>query len=137
MKYIPSPEWTQKTTEVIRKLGFNHIMEDRVVCFKSEGSKSRRVIARIHTMPKIIQLGTNQPPFYAIELISEKFDRQNEEEQIKTIIHELLHIPHSFGGGFRQHHPYVTRATVDEHYRKMGQQTRILTGLQEFIKNPF
>lgn len=125
MKYIPSPEWTQRTAEVIRKLEFKHILEDRVVCFKSEGSKSRRTIARIHTMPKIIQLGTNQPPFYAIELISEKFDRQNEEEQIKTIIHELLHIPHSFNGGFRQHRPYVNHKTVDAHYRRLSQQTRI------------
>ncbi len=137
MKYTPSPEWTTKTVEVIRKLDFKHIMEDRVVCFKSEGSKSRRVIARIHTMPKIIQLGINQPPFYAIELVSEKFDRQNEEEQTKTIIHELLHIPHSFNGGFRQHHPYVTRAKVDEHYRKLGRQTSIFPDLHGFIKNPF
>jgi predicted metallopeptidase len=127
MKYVPSPEWTVKTKDVINKLGFTHIMEDRVVCFKSEGSKSRRVIARIHTMPKIIQLGTNQPPFYAIELVSEKFDRQNEEEQIKTIIHELLHIPHSFNGGFRQHHPYVNKRTVEQHYQKLSEQTRIIS----------
>ncbi len=123
MKYHPSPEWTQKTQEVIRKLEFSHIPQDRVVCFKSTGSKSRRTIARIHTMPKIIQLGINQAPFYAIELIAEKFDRQNEEEQVKTIIHELLHIPHSFNGGFRQHHPYVTRAKVDQHYRKIREPT--------------
>lgn len=127
MKYTPSPEWTVKTKDVIRKLDFTHIMEDRVVCFKSVGSKSRRVIARIHTMPKIIQLGINQPPFYAIELVSEKFDRQNEEEQIKTIIHELLHIPHSFNGGFRQHHPYVNKRTVDHHYQKLSEQTRIVS----------
>ncbi len=130
MKYAPSPEWTQKTREIILTLQFDHIPNDRVAVFKSHGSKSRRVIARIHTMPKIIQLGLSQSAFYAIELISEKFDRQNEEEQIKTIIHELLHIPHSFGGGFRRHHPYVTRAKVDEHYRKLANQTRVfhLTG---------
>lgn len=123
--------------DVIRKLDFRHIPEERVVCFKSTGSKSRRVIARIHTMPKIIQLGINQPPFYAIELISEKFDRQSEEEQIKTIIHELLHIPHSFNGGFRQHHPYVTRSKVDQHYRKLNPPAGVLAPLQDLIKNPF
>lgn len=119
MKYTHSPEWTQKTHELIQKLEFTHIPTDRVTCFKSIGSKSRRVIARIHTMPKIIQMGTNQPPFYAIELVSEKFDRQDEEEQVKTIIHELLHIPHSFNGGFRQHKPYVNHKTVDAHYHKL------------------
>ncbi|MBM3282052.1 MAG: metallopeptidase [Candidatus Diapherotrites archaeon] len=137
MKYTHSPEWTTKTMELIRQLEFRHIPEDRVTCFKSIGSKSRRVIARIHTMPKIIQLGINQPPFYAIELVSEKFDRQSQEEQIKTIIHELLHIPHSFNGGFRQHRPYVNKRTVDHHYQKLTQQTRILPGWQGLIKNPF
>lgn len=125
MKYIPSPEWTEKTMSIIRRLEFAHIPPERVSVFKSQGSKSRRVIARIHTMPKIIQLGLQQPPFYAIELVSEKFDRQSEEEQVKTIIHELLHIPHSFNGGFRQHKPYVNHKTVDEHYRKLAGQTRI------------
>jgi predicted metallopeptidase len=126
MKYIHSPEWTQLTHRLIEQLQFLHIPKERVSVFKSTGSSSRRVIARIHTMPKIIQLGTNQPPFYAIELLSEKFDRQNEEEQVKTIIHELLHIPHSFNGGFRQHKPYVNHKTVDTVYEKWKEQTRIL-----------
>lgn len=129
MKYIPSPEWTEKMRAMVRHLNMTYISEDRVVCFKSEGSKSRRTIARIHTMPKIIQLGLQQPAFYAIELISEKFDRQNEAEQVKTIIHELLHIPHSFNGGFRQHHPYVNHKTVDQHYAKLQQQTRLFLGI--------
>ena len=114
---------------MVKHLNMTHISEDRVVCFKSTGSKSRRTIARIHTMPKIIQLGLQQPPFYAIELISEKFDRQNEADQVKTIIHELLHIPHSFGGGFRQHHPYVNHKIVDQHYAKLQQQTRLFLGI--------
>ena len=129
MKYILSPEWTQTMRQIVGRLGLNHIQSDRVVCFKSVGSKSRRVIARIHTMPKIIQLGLNQEAFYAIELLAEKFDRQNEEEQIKTIIHELLHIPHSFNGGFRQHRPHVTNTKVEEHYRKWRQQTPIIGGV--------
>ncbi len=120
MKYIPAPEWTQKTQELIARLEMKHVLVDRVVCFKSEGSQSRRTIARIHTMPKIIQLGLQQPAFYAIELISERFDKQSEEEKIKTLIHELMHIPHSFNGGFRMHKPFVTHAKVDAMYRKLG-----------------
>ena len=120
MKYLHSPEWTQKTQELITKLEMSHIMPDRVVVFKSNGSQSRRTIARIHTMPKIIQLGLQQPAFYAIELISERFDKQSDEEKVKTLIHELMHIPHSFNGGFRMHKPFVTHAKVDQMYRKLN-----------------
>lgn len=128
MKYLPSPEWTQKTHALITTLQFEHIPKERVICFKSTGSQSRRTIARIHTMPKIIQLGLNQEAFYAIELISERFDRQNEEEKVKTLIHELMHIPHSFNGGFRTHKPYVTHHNVERMFAKWREQTRLAEG---------
>lgn len=127
MRYAHSPEWTERARKIAQDLNFTHIQLDRISCFRSVGSKSRRTIARIHTMPKLIQLGTNQPPFYTIELIAERFDRQSEEEQIKTIIHELMHIPHSFNGGFRQHHPHVTHAKVNQNYEKWRTQTRFET----------
>jgi predicted metallopeptidase len=128
MKYIHSPEWTATTHTLIDELQFLHIPKERITVFKSQGSSSRRVIARIHTMPKIIQMGTQQPPFYAIELIAERFDRQSEEEQIKTLIHELLHVPHNFNGGFRGHKHYVNHKTVDAVFQKWRAQTRIVKG---------
>lgn len=124
MKYAFDEFWTIQSREVAKDLEFNHILLDRIACLKSEGSQSRRTIARIHTMPKVIQLGMNHKPAYVIELISEKFDKQSEEEKIKTIIHELMHIPHSFNGGFRQHHPYVTHAKVDQNFKKWETKQR-------------
>jgi predicted metallopeptidase len=41
----------------------------------------------------------------------------------RTIIHELLHIPGGFSGGFRPHKGYVERKTVEMLYKKL-QQTR-------------
>ena len=122
MKYLYSPEWTRRARTMVQELQFDHIPPERIACFYSRGSKSRRTIARIHTMPKIIQLGIQQPPFYAIELVSERFERQSEEEKLKTIIHELMHIPRSFNGGFRQHNPYVTHHNVEAVYRKWKAQ---------------
>ena len=40
------------------------------------------------------------------------------EEKIKTIIHELLHIPKNMGGGFRNHRPYVTRRHVNKVFKE-------------------
>jgi predicted metallopeptidase len=45
--------------------------------------------------------------------VSENFDRLSGEDKIKTIMHELLHIPQGFGGGFRHHRPFVNRKNVE------------------------
>ncbi len=55
--------------------------------------------------------------FYLIEVILEKFDKLSIEEQTKIIIHELMHIPKSFGGGFI-HHNKVHKKSVEEMYEK-------------------
>jgi len=55
--------------------------------------------------------------FYLIEVISEKFDKLPAEEKVKVIIHELMHIPKSFGGGFI-HHDKVHDESVKEIYTK-------------------
>ena len=47
--------------------------------------------------------------------LSEKFDKLSKEEQIKVVIHELMHIPKSFGGGFK-HHDFVTEKNVGKCY---------------------
>lgn len=129
MKYFFSDFWTLRAKEIAQKLSLSHVDLDRVSVIKSSGSKSRRTIARIHTIGKVMQAGMRQAPFYTIELLSERFDKQPEEEQVKTIIHELLHIPKSFGGGFRSHRRFVNHKTVEEAFKKISlvsTQTKIL-----------
>jgi len=55
--------------------------------------------------------------FYLVEVISEKFDKLSAKEQTKIIIHELMHIPKAFGGGFI-HHNKVHDKSVKEIYEK-------------------
>ena len=54
--------------------------------------------------------------FYAIEFL-ERFDKLVRAEQDKVIIHELIHIPKSFGGGFR-HHDFVCEKNIRHLYEK-------------------
>ena len=53
----------------------------------------------------------NMPAHYAIEFL-EKFESLSQKDQDKVIIHELMHIPKTFGGGFRQH-DYVCEENVE------------------------
>ena len=96
---------------------FPHIKLDSLVCIRSFGSSSKRTIARCYALGKAMQLALNRGGFYVIEVISKKFDKLSNEEKIKTIIHELMHIPKSFGGGFR-HHDYVCDKNINEEYQR-------------------
>ena len=110
-----------KIKDILHKLQITHIDESRVACVRSKGSNSKRIIARCHGLPRIMQLALNQKPHYVIEVISEKFDKLSKEEQTKILIHELMHIPHSFGGGFRAHKPYVTWKKIERMYKQFMQ----------------
>ena len=115
MKYELAPD-IQIIAEEISKLLFPHVKLDRIQCFRSKGTSSRGTIARCHTIGKLMQKAMNVQAFYALEFISERFDRLDKEEQIKVIIHELMHIPATFGGGFR-HHDHVCDKNIDKSYK--------------------
>ena len=116
MKYEFAPDLQAKARE-ISKILFPHVDIDRVKCFRSSGTSSRGTIARCHALGKLMQKAIGIKAVYALEFLSERFDNMDEEEKIKVIIHELMHIPHTFGGGFR-HHDIVTTKNVNLHYKK-------------------
>ncbi len=106
-----------KAKEIIEKLGWHHIKINDVGFIRSCGSQSRRTIARCHALGKAMQIAMNRKGFYLIEVISEKFDKLSEEDKIRVIIHELMHIPKTFGGGFK-HHNIVNEKNVNKVYEK-------------------
>jgi len=118
IRYELDKDIGSKIKDIIHKLQITHVDGSRVACIRSKGSKSKRVIARCHGLSRIMQLALNQKPHYAIEVVSERFDKLSKEEQTKVLIHEVMHIPHSFGGGFRAHKPHVTQKKVERMYKK-------------------
>jgi predicted metallopeptidase len=119
IKYFDAPEIKTQINQIAADLEFYHVVPQFVFCVKSKGSKAKRTIARIHGLGKIWQGVLNLPPAYTIEVVSEIFDKMSKEEKEKTLIHELLHIPGGFSGGFRPHKGYVDRKTVEFQYRKL------------------
>ena len=114
--YSDAPDVKEVVVEVIERLSLFHVVPQFVYCVRSKGSKSSRVIARIHGLGRIWQETLGMPCSYVIEVISERYDRLPKAEKEKTVIHELLHIPHGFGGGFRPHKGYIDRKTVEQLY---------------------
>jgi predicted metallopeptidase len=106
----------QKIAEEISKILFPHVRIGNVKCYRSYGTSSRRTIARCHALGKLMQKAIDKEAFYVLEFLSERFDKLDEEERIKVIIHELMHIPICFGGGFK-HHNHVTEKNVEKCYK--------------------
>jgi len=116
IKYFQAPDVQELARELVEELCWRHILLENVAFIRSKGSSARRTIARCHAMGKAMQVGMGRKKgFYLVEVISEKFDKLSKEDQIKTIIHELMHIPKSFGGGFI-HHNIVHEEAVDRVY---------------------
>lgn len=117
IKYYKAPDIQEIAEKVVVRLGWNWVLLEHVAFLRSTGSKSRRIIARCHALGKAMQIGMGRKKgFYLVEVISERFDKLPEDEQLKVIIHELMHIPKSFGGGFI-HHDKVHEASVDKVYK--------------------
>lgn len=114
MHYEVAHDLQKRMCEIVRKLNFTHIDCNRVVCIRSRGTKTKRTIARCHALPKVMQLAMEVNAFYAIEFL-ELFEKMSDAEKDMTIIHELMHIPKTFGGGFR-HHDFVSRKNVSTLY---------------------
>jgi predicted metallopeptidase len=119
IRYELAPDIESKLKKIARRLKMNHIDLNRVKGIRSHGSTSQGVIARCHALPKVMQLALDMQAHYVIEILSETYDRLSKAEQIKILIHELMHIPETFGGGFRMHKDHVTRKNVEKLYKKL------------------
>jgi len=115
MKYEYAPD-LQKIAEDICNVLFPHVNISRVKCFRSYGTSTKRTIARCHALGKLMQKALGVDAFYPLEFLSENFDKLSNEDQVKVILHELMHIPKTFGGGFR-HHDFVCKKNLDKNYK--------------------
>lgn len=102
MKYFLAPE-IKKTIEVlVVELGFTHIDVTRIHCIRSLDANTR-AYARIWGMSKLFFEVAGIPANYIIEVVAKRFDKLTEREKIKTLIHELMHIPKTFSGALLSH----------------------------------
>jgi predicted metallopeptidase len=116
IKYEIAEDIMKRLYDIAKKIGMEHVKFSGVYAVRSIGSQSRGTLARCHALGKIWQKCLNIKAVYIIEIIEERFKKMPREEQDKTLIHELMHIPKSFGGGFK-HHNIVNSKNVEKLYK--------------------
>lgn len=108
IEWLDAPDVKKRVNHLISSIELNHLNNNvplkssRIFCFRSNNAKTR-AYARIWGFSKIWQKALDQNPAYIIEVISEKFDRLEQFEQDKVLLHELVHIPQNFSGALLPH----------------------------------
>lgn len=102
-EYEVAPDVQARLETIVRLLpdDFPHVDVRRVICYRSRGSTAR-IYARIWSLPSIFSHALGVEPHYVIEVV-EAFDRANVDDQDKTLLHELMHIPKTFSGALVPH----------------------------------
>lgn len=126
MNWFAAPDVQKKITKILKGLDLPHILAKQLIIYRSRGSTGR-AIARIWSLPRVWQQALDISPHYVIEVISERFDKLRPEDQDRTLIHELMHIPKTFSGALVSHrgrNHRIDRRTVEILYEKfkMGQK---------------
>ena len=102
MKTELAPDIDKRIKVIVRALELGHVSDKHIICMRSTEAKTR-ALARIWGLPRIWQQALYLKAYYIIEVVSEKFDKMSKEEQDKTLIHELMHVPKTFSGALVPH----------------------------------
>lgn len=117
IKYEQAYDLRKMAERIVGVLNWYWIDLENVGFLRSYGSSSRGTIARCHALGKAMQMAMGRKGYYLIEVISRRFDKMNFRDQEKVMIHELMHIPKTFGGGFK-HHNIVNDKSVNAAYER-------------------
>lgn len=115
----PAPDVDQLIRLVLKRVSLPHIKQTHITGMRSHGATSR-AYARIWSFPKIWQQALHLPPHYIIEILSQHFDRLSPDDKVRTIIHELMHIPKNFSGALVPHrgiHKKINHGTVEQLFK--------------------
>jgi len=126
MHWLDAPDVKNRLDYILENLDLPHIKSGKIVAFRSHGSTGR-AIARIWSLPTVWQLALKIEPHYVIEVISERFDRLSIDDQDRTLIHELMHIPKTFSGALVPHRGRghgINHRTVEVLFKKYKEKLK-------------
>lgn len=103
--WVEAPDIAKRSLKLIGALKMDWILYERLFFYRSSFSKAR-AYARTWGLPALWQRSLGVEPGYIIEVLSEYFDKLDQKNQDKVILHELTHIPHNFSGALVPHTRY-------------------------------
>ncbi|MDO8488089.1 MAG: putative metallopeptidase [bacterium] len=103
-----APDLNRRVSFLVAKLDLKYIRAGNIVCFRSQGATSR-ARARIWSLPKIWQMALGVEAHYCLEVLAQYFDHMSPDDQERTLIHELMHIPKNFSGALVPHRTHAHR----------------------------
>jgi len=118
IEYKVAEEEQKIVNNIIIKLKLDYIDLNRLKIIYSFNAKTN-AIARIWGTPKPLSVAFGIQPLYVIELVWEKYARLSEEDKLKVLLHEILHIPKTFSGGLRPHGNKVNNREVERLLKKL------------------
>lgn len=113
VEWRSAPDIKKRIAILTKDLNLDWLKKTRIFCFRSKNSKTT-ASARIWGLSRIWQEALKESPAYIIEVISERFDRLNYEQQEKVLIHEIVHIPKNFSGSLV---PHIRRGKRNFHHK--------------------
>jgi len=102
VKYEIALDIKEIVDKLIVELKFDHVQPLHIHCIRSFDARTRAT-ARIWGIAKLFKEVVGIEPNYIIEVNSKRFDKLSPRDQVKTLVHELLHIPKTFSGALLSH----------------------------------
>ena len=102
IEWVSAPDIEKKIASLIKNLDIHWVKKENIVSVRSFNANTR-AIARIWGLGRIWQIALSVEPKYIIEVVSEKFDRLDDREQNKVLLHEIAHILKNFSGSLVAH----------------------------------
>jgi predicted metallopeptidase len=118
-RYVRDRSLEEYVKEIGSRAGLVYLDYTRIKCVRSYETRSRSIAARVHSGSRALWTGLGLSPHYVIEFVSEIFDRLSSEEKVEVILHELLHIPRTMGGGLISHGRLDFRGEVKRLSRRL------------------
>src|ERR1700691_6085272 len=102
MEWEDADDIKKELKDNIKHIDLPYINLDRIHSYRTHGSKTH-AYARTWSFPKIFQHALSVEPAYVIEVLSQHYDKLDDDKKKKVLIHELLHIPKNFSGALLPH----------------------------------
>jgi predicted metallopeptidase len=102
IEWVSAPDVEKRISSLVRGLQIDWVKKESIYSIRSENANTR-AIARIWGLGRIWQIVLGIDPKYIIEVVSERFDRLDESEKHKVLLHEIAHIPKNFSGSLVAH----------------------------------